>query len=212
MPSTVVHLGLAALIAAALLDDRFDGRALAVVLLAVAIPDLDTVLGLWWDGAHRAVLHNLWVVALPALALVLDTRLRRRSWLRGRWGDRGVRVAWVALVATLLAQIALDAFFNGANLLYPVHDAFIDLSGEVYVSNREGLVQTFVDLGDPEGAVRGTTEDVHYRTGVDPAPRGESDAGHERRFPIADDGMLFVVMASGYLVAGYRLLAGRSDR
>ncbi|MFW6448147.1 MAG: metal-dependent hydrolase [Halobacteriota archaeon] len=212
MPSTLVHLGLAALIATALLGDEFDGRALGIVLLVVALPDLDTVIGLWWAGAHRAVLHNLWVVVLPAVAVVWDTRLRRRSWLRRRWGDRGVHLAWVALVAVLLAQIAMDAFFNGVNLFYPIHDAFIDLSGEIYLSSRDGFVQTFVDLGEPDGAVRGSTDDVHYRTGVDPAPSGESDAGRERRFPLADDGMLFVVMASGYLVAGYRLLAGRSSR
>jgi len=55
--------------------------------------------------------------------------------------------------------------------------------------------------------VRGTTADVHYRTGVDPTPPGEpADADVERRFPIADNGQLFVVMLSGYLVAGYRLI------
>lgn len=212
MPSTLVHLGLAALIAAALLDERFDARALAVVWIVVAVPDLDTFLGLWWDGAHRSALHNVWIVVVPAGLVWWDTRLRERSFLRDRWGDAGVRVAGVSLAALLLAQIALDAFFNGVNLFYPIHDAFIDLSGEAYLSDREGIVQTFIDVGNPTESVRGTTDDVHYQTGVDPAPPGESDADVERRFPIAGNGPLFVVMLSGYLVAGYRLVGDRLGR
>ncbi len=209
MPSTLVHLGLAALIAAALLDERFDVRALAVVWIVVVVPEIDTFLGLWWDGAHRAVLHNVWVVVLPAVALWWDTRWRSRSTVHDRWGTDGIRLAWVSLVALLLAQIALDAFFNGVNLFYPVYNAFIDLSGEVYLSDQDGLVQTIIELEDPESVVRGDTDEVHYSTGVDPAPPGASDADAERIFPIAMDGPLLVVMACGYLVAGYRLVHDR---
>lgn len=212
MPSTLVHLGLAALIAAALLDERFDARGLAVVWVVLLVPEVDTFLGLWWEGAHRAVFHNLWVVIVPGLALWYDTRIRGASFVRDRWGDYGVRVGWVALVALALAGIAVDAFFNGVNLFYPVHDAFIDLSGEAYLSDRDGFVQTFIDLEEPSSSIRGSTGDVHYRTGVDPAPPGQSDAAAERRFPIAGDGPTFVVMATGYLVAGYRLLADRTSR
>lgn len=199
MPSLLVHLGLAALLAAALLSEHYDWRALLVVLVVVAVPDLDTVLGLWVDGAHRAVLHNVWVVLVPAAALAWDVHLRERSSVRGRWGDRGVRVAWVSLVALGLAHIALDAFFNGVNLFWPVHDAFYDLSGRLVYSTDRGLVQTFIDLGDPDSAVRGTTAEVHYRTGVDPGDHPE------REFHLMNRGDLLVVTVAGFAAAGYRL-------
>lgn len=198
MPSLVVHLGLAALLAAALLSTEFDRRALAIVLVAVCLPELDTFVGLVLEGTHRAALHNVWVVLVPAGALAWDLRLRERSWLRTRWGDRGVRIAWVSLFALLVAQIALDAFYNGVNLLWPVHDAFIDLSGELIYSSEDGLVQTFIDLED-DNTVRGTTNDTHYRTGVDP---GDHPV---REFYLINRGELLVVAVAGYLAAAIRL-------
>lgn len=209
MPSTLVHLGFACLVAAALLADDFDERALAVVLGVVLLPELDTFLGLWFAGAHRAYLHNVWVVLVPVALLLWDVRLRARSAVRGRWGRRGVRVAWVALLALAATQILLDAFYNGVNLLWPLHDAFVDLSGRAYLSDREGFVQTFIEVGDPERSVRGTTDDVHYRTGVDPAPPGESAADAERRFMLAETGPLFLLMVTGYVAAGIRLRRAR---
>lgn len=207
MPSTLVHLGLAALIATALLSDHFDWRALVIVFAVVAFPEIDTFLGLWFDGAHRAYLHNLWVVLIPAILLAWDTRRRERSFVRERWGDWGVRVGWVSLVSLLFAHILLDAFFNGVNLFWPVHDSFYDLSGRLIFSTERGLVQTFIELDDPTASVRGTTADTHYRTGVDPTSPGEpAEEDVERIFPLADNGTLFVVMVSGYLVAAIRLV------
>ncbi|MFW6152930.1 MAG: metal-dependent hydrolase [Halobacteriota archaeon] len=205
MPSTLVHLGLAALIAAALLDDHYDWRTLTVVLVLVALPELDTFLGLWLAGAHRTVLHNLWVVVIPGAVLLWDTRYRRRSGIRTRWGGRGVRVGWVSLVALLFSHILLDAFFNGVNLLWPVHDAFVDLSGELVYSTDRGFVQTFLEWDEPATSVRGSSGEVHYRTGVDPTPPGRSADGVERTFPIASEGTRFVVMLTGFVVAGIRL-------
>lgn len=50
MPSTLVHLALAGLIAGALLRREFDSRSLALVLVVTATPDLDSLVGLVIEG------------------------------------------------------------------------------------------------------------------------------------------------------------------
>lgn len=217
MPSTVVHVGLAALLGTALLSDYFDARSIFVVMAVAAMPDLDTFIGLWlMEGAHRTVLHNL---VVPGIALGLvwwDIRWRSTSFLRDRWGDYGVRVAWVSIFAGwIVAHVLLDAFWNGTNLFWPLYDQFIDLSGRVYLSNHEGLVQTFIALEvGPDGIRiaeehrRGGTGEMHYATGADPGPDAPADV--ERRFPIAESGELFVVAMAGYLAAAVRLWERRT--
>ncbi|NHN59547.1 MULTISPECIES: metal-dependent hydrolase [Halorussus] len=168
MPSTVVHVALAGLVGTALLAEHFDGKAVAVVMAAVALVDFDVFLGFWIEGAHRAAFHTLLLPALGGALLWADLRGRAlpsvqsrvgsgagsrslalvtdRSLVRSRWGARGVRVAWVTVVAVAFAGIGLDAFFNGANLLYPVHDRFYTFSGKVFYSTKEGFVQTLVHV------------------------------------------------------------------
>lgn len=212
MPSTVVHVGFAALIGTALLSKHFDGRAIFVVMAAAVFPDIDTFIGVWvMEGGHRTVLHN---VVFPSLALALvwwDVRWRSTSSIREWAGDYGVRVAWVSILGGwLVAHVLLDAFHNGVNLFWPLYDQFIDLSGQLYISNQEGLVQTFIALEYGEDGLRiaeehrrGATGEMHYRTGVDLGPDPEPDA--ERWFPIADTGELFLLAMTGYLAAAYRV-------
>lgn len=212
MPSTVVHVGLAALVGTALLSDHFDARAILVVMAAGAAADVDTFLGLWIPGGHRTILHNLVWPALAVAAVWWDIRWRDTSLIRSRWGERGVRVVWVSLVGGwVVSQVLLDAFFNGANLLWPLHDEFIDLSGHLLVSDQRGLVQTFIDIEwGPDGPAvgsehsRGTSRETHYYTGVDPGPDASPDT--ERWLPIVDSGPLFVVAMAGYLVMAVRLI------
>ena len=211
MPSTVVHVGLAALIGIALLDEHFDVKAIFVVMAVTALIDLDTLLGMVFEGTHRALFHNVFIVLAPLAVLYWDVRLREKSFVLSRWGEYGYRVGWVSLVALMFAHILLDAFYNGVNLFWPLHDQFYDLSGEVLISNQEGFVQTFVEFetGDDgtttvdEDTDRGTTNETHYRTGFDPGPDAEPDT--EREFPIAESGELFIVAVSGYVAAGYRI-------
>ena len=54
MPSTVVHVGLAGLVGAALLGDRFDTRAILFVMAATAIIDLDTLIGIYRRSRQSA--------------------------------------------------------------------------------------------------------------------------------------------------------------
>ncbi|UTF52329.1 metal-dependent hydrolase [Natronosalvus rutilus] len=219
MPSTVVHVGLAGLVGVALLADRFDTRAVLFVMAVTALVDLDTLLGIVVPGTHRAAFHNLWIVLLPALVLYWDWR-RDQSVVRSRWGAYGYRISWVTLVAVLFAHVLLDAFYNGANLFWPVHDRFFDLSGKFLLTDQRGFVQTFVELESSkagttisESTARGTTADTHYSTGFDPSRGSDPEPeGVERIFPIASSGELFVVTLVGYLTVGYRVLESRWRR
>lgn len=241
MPSTVVHVALAGLVGTALLAEHFDGKAVLVVMAATAFIDLDVFVGMVLQGTHRAAFHTLLLPGLAGALLWWDLRgrdlawVRSRQWtgtqslVRSRWGARGVRVAWVSIVAVTLAGIGPDVFFNGANLLYPVHDQFFDLSGKLLYSNQRGFVQTMVDLDvqsllesvtgtgseSGTGANGGastepaqTTENTHYRTGVDPS-RGDEPKNVERIFPIAMTGERALLSLTGYTVVGLRLWMDR---
>ena len=202
MPSTVVHVAFGALVATALLR-VFDARSLAAVCAFAALPDADTVLGLWVPGGHRALLHTALLPLLLGAAVAWDARRAGDSWLRSRFGERGPHVAGVGVVALAVGGIAPDLATNGVNLLYPVHDTFYAFDGELQLSNQRGVVQTFVELGGERAdSVVGTTEDVHYRTGVD-AERGSDPENVERLFPVVSSGMqLVVVAAAAVAVAG----------
>ncbi|WP_255192552.1 metal-dependent hydrolase [Natronobeatus ordinarius] len=209
MPSTVVHAGLALLLAAGLLKGAYDRRALAVLLVIVVAPEADTIAGLWMPGAHRALLHNLTIPIVVGIALYWDTRYREESWIRARWGPWGVRVAWVALFVHVFAHMLLDyAHLEGINVFFPVVDRFFRLEGELFYSTADGVVQTFVEIQrDPEtGAVAtdagetGTTADVHVANPVEPTADPVPDEPTDRRFPIAANGWELYMILSGLFV------------
>ena len=200
MPSTVVHLAVGAVVAAALLGDEFDRRSVAIVLAATAVPDIDTFAGLYLQGAHRALLHTLMLPVAAGVVLTYDTRVRTVSRLYDRWGPRGVRVAWVALAALLIGGILPDLMTNGVNAFYPFYDRFLTVDGELLLSNQRGVVQTFVDLSaEPER----TTENTHYWTGVDPT-RGKDPKNVERIFPVVRSGFQLLVIVLGAFTLGAR--------
>lgn len=212
MPSTLVHVAIGGLVGAALLTDQFDARAVAPVLAAAAFPDLDTFLAPLVVGAHRSLLHTLLLPAGLAAVLAYDTRTTRAgAWLsarsstfrpgrvRGRWGTRGVRLAWVGLASLLIGGIAPDLVTNGVNAFYPLHDAFYTVDGELVLSNHRGIVQTFVELS-PEPDAPSTGERT-YVTGVDPSA-GEEPENVERIFPVVTAGwQLLVVLTSACLLS-----------
>ncbi|WP_276301866.1 metal-dependent hydrolase [Halorussus lipolyticus] len=176
MPSTVVHVALAGLVGTALLAEYFDGKAVAVVMAATALVDFDVFLGFWIEGAHRAAFHTLLLPLLGGVLLWWDLHRRDRSRLRSRWGPRGVRVAWVSVVAVAFAGIGLDGFFNGANLLYPVHDRFYTFSGKVFYSTTEGFVQTLVTV-DVQALIDAVVPDPASTGGSDSAAAGGGGGG-----------------------------------
>jgi len=208
MPSTIVHLAFAGLLAAALLGDAYDRKAVAIVFLVVAIPDLDSFLALRYPPAHRTVLHNLVIPAAGAGLLWADTRIRGTSLVRERWGGRGVRVAWLALLAYAVAAVGLDLVDGVANLLWPLHDQFYKVDGKLELSNRRGIVQTFVetetDSGVPEPSSSGTTEDLQPTTGVEPSPGEEPETEPERIFPVFRAGWEVLLFLTGTAVTAAR--------
>lgn len=208
MASTLVHVALAALLAAALLGRALDWRAALVVLGATAFVDLDAFVGLVLEGTHRAALHSFVVPALAAALTYYDTRVREESAL-ARWRPDGGRVAWVAVVAVAVAGIGLDMAINGVNAFWPLHDQFYAVNGKALVSDQRGFVQTFVDLDLPSAQDGGetqprTTENTHYSTGVDPSEGAESEAV-ERIFPLVRSGWQLLLVVVGYGVLAVRL-------
>lgn len=209
MASTLVHVALAALLAAALLGRALDLRAAAVVLVATALVDLDAFLGLVVEGAHRSALHTFLLPALAAALVYYDTRIRADSLLE-RWRPDAARVAWVAVVALAVAGVALDMVVNGVNALWPLHDQFYTVDGRALLSDQRGLVQTFVELEPPEppddggGGQPSTTGNTHYSTGVDPS-RGEEPEDVERVFPLVRSGQQLLLVVVGYGALAVRL-------
>ncbi|USZ67703.1 metal-dependent hydrolase [Halorussus salilacus] len=228
MPSTLVHVALAGLVGTALLSDHFDSKSVLVVMGAVAFIDFDVFVGLVFPGTHRAAFHTLLLPLAVGALLAYDLRVRERSrsWIRARWGDRGVRIAWVSVFAVTVAGIGPDLFFNGANLFYPLHDRFYELSGHLIYSDQRGFVQTFVDVSfeflteesaertgeaaQSSGETVRTTENTHYKTGVDPS-RDEGPEDVERVFYIVTSGERLLVALTGYAVVGLRLWEERRD-
>ena len=212
MPSTLVHVAFAGLLAAALLGAAYDLRALLVVLAVTAVPDLDAFGAFLFAGAHRALLHTFLIPLAAAGVLLVDTRLRGESGLRARFGARGVRVAWVGVLAFAVAGIGFDFVTNGVNALYPLVDQFYVLNGKLELSTTEGLVQTFIEVpsegatasgGGSGGSVPapesvGTTENVTYTTAVDPEPADGVESGPvERVFPVVRSGWQLLVVLAG---------------
>ncbi|WP_137288233.1 metal-dependent hydrolase [Natronorubrum halophilum] len=215
MPSVAVHVALAGLLGTALLGDRFDAKAIFAVVFATACLDLDTLVGLYAPGAHRALFHNLWIVLVPAAFLLWDVTRRDSSFVLERWDAYGYRVIWVTLVTMLFAHVLLDAFYSGANLLWPLQDRFYDLSGKLIVSNQRGVVQTFVEFDSATGAISepttlGTTEDTYYSTGFNPTP-GEPSSDAERSFPVAETGEQLVLVVASFVTVAFRIVEDRRN-
>ena len=209
MPSTLVHVAVGGLVGAALLGRWFDSRSIAVVLVAAAVPDLDSFTSTLLPGSHRALLHTLLFPLVLGAVVLYDTRIREDSQIRGRWGFRGVVVAWVAIAALLGGGIFPDLFTNGVNVFYPVHDAFYSVTGKAELSSTRGFVQTFFEH-QTESAPP-TTENFHYSTAVDPTPGAEAE-NVERIAPLASSGLELMLVLLGGSVVGGRLLSERWRR
>lgn len=215
MAPTLVAAAVAALLAAALLGPAFDRRALAVVVLAGVLPDLDAALSLVVYGATNAALHTLLVPAIVAGLLHWDTTHRERSWLRERYGWRGIRIAWVALAAYVVAGIGLDLFSPaGANLLYPVHDRFYAVTGRLVYSTQDGLVQTYLEFEDGSLVIGspGTTANHHVESWINPMPGTGWESGVERRATFVENGWQTVVVVTSIAVLAIRGYGDRARR
>lgn len=213
MPPTLVNAAFGALLAAALLGPAFDRRAVAVVVTAAVVPDLDAVASLLLAGATNAALHNLFVPAIAAGVVHWDLAHREQSWLRSHYGWRGGRIAWVAIASLAVAGIGLDLFSSEAvNLLYPLHDRFYAIVGWFVISTQDGIVQTYVTL-DPATIVEihsaGTTADYHVPTWVNPAPGTDTPPDADRRLRVLESGWQAVVVAAATATLAIRFWGDR---
>ena len=217
MPSTVVHLAVAGMIAGTLLGDAFDWRSLLVVFAVVTFPDLDSFASLVSSVGHRAALHNVFVPLVAGAILYADLRRGDESYVRRRWGGRGIRVAWVSLLCFVIVGIGLDLVAGAANPLWPLHDQYYHVDGRIELSSQRGLVQTVVDWGtvaadggsDAGTKAVGTTKDLHLGTGVDPTKGPESD-DVDRIFPIVRAGWELVILVIGTIVTAARFRVDQS--
>ncbi|WP_092565479.1 hypothetical protein, partial [Halorubrum sp. SD626R] len=202
MAPSLVNAAFGALLAAALLGAAFDRRSVAVVVAIAVLPDLDAVASLAVPGATNALLHAVWLPLAAGVALYWDTRIGDDSRLRERAGRRGVRVAWVALAAFLVAGIGPDLFGGeGVNLLYPLHDAYYLVDGGLLFSTEDGVVQTFVTFGAGGPGVLpletlGTTESYAIASFANPDGRPGLSLGADRELDLVRAGWQLVVVAS----------------
>ncbi|PSP97140.1 hypothetical protein BRC89_12085 [Halobacteriales archaeon QS_4_70_19] len=217
MPPTVVHAALGVVLAAAVLGPAFDRRAGVVALLAGAAPDLDAAIGLLAvpgglpvpESTHGAVLHTLLLPGLAALALYVDGRRDRR--LADRLGPEDLRLAWVAVLVYAVAGIGLDLLnVATANPLWPLHDVFFAVVGQVMFTNQELFVQTYVGVGERGYAIylgqQGGTADFFVPSPLNPV-RGP-DGNSERVVDVVESGWQLLVLASAPVVGW---LAANSD-
>ncbi len=206
MPPTPVAVAVGVLIAVALLGPAFDRRSVAIVALAAAMPDLDAVFALIGPGDPNAVFHSAFIPIGAAALLCYDIRFREASWLAGRYGWRGIRIAWVALAAYAVAGIGLDVFSaEGVALLYPLSDRYYSIVGRLVLSTQEGIVQTYVTLGNGwlEVASPGTTETHTIETWL---------TGEKRRLRIVESGWQAVIVAAAAASLPAKWLVERADR
>lgn len=219
MAPSLVNAAFGALLAAALLGAAFDRRSVAVVVASAVLPDLDAVASLAVPGATNALLHAVWLPLLAGIALYWDTRVADASRLRDRAGRRGVRTAWVALAAFLVAGVGPDLFGGeGVNLLYPLHDAYYLVDGGLLFSTEDGIVQTFVAFGGQGPGILpletlGTTESYAIASFANPDGRPGLSLGADREFDLVRAGWQLVVVASAVASLSVRFRRkGRTDR
>jgi hypothetical protein len=214
-------MAFAGLLAAALLGEYFDRRAVAVVLAVTALPDLDAFVGLVSTVGHRTAGHTLVIPAVVAVLWAVDTRVREESLVRARWGEWGVAVGWMSILAVVVSGIGLDLVTGGVNPLWPIHDQLYRVTGRIELSSQRGIVQTFVDLspeapesgGGNAGPQRlGNSSEVFVSTGVDPTP-GDEPEQVERIFPVVRSGWQLLLLVTGTAVtAGKLAIVERGDR
>lgn len=210
MPPTLLNVAVGILIAVALLGAAFDRRSLMIVAGAAALPDVDVLFALVGPAGPNAVLHSVFVPIGVGALLYWDTRLREQSWVGDRYGWYGIRVAWVAIAAYAVAGIGLDAFSTeGVALLYPLTDRYYAIVGRLVLSTQEGIVQTYVSIGDGwfEIASPGTLETHAVETWVTAT---DGDGG--RRIGLLESGWQAVIVTTAIASIPAKYLVERRDR
>lgn len=203
MTPTLVNVAFGVLIGAALLGAAFDRRSLAIVAVAAALPDLDSLAGLVIEGGANSVLHAVWLPAIAFGGLYYDTQVRESSWLRETYGWWTVRVSWVALTVYVVAGIGADLFGSGGvNLFFPVYDQFMSVDGRFTVTllQEEGVPHSVAGLSSALPGI-----ETHGSTGEYAVDTWLAPTGEKRRLRIVDEGWQVVVVMTATVVGAIRL-------
>lgn len=199
MVSTIFHLSFGLLIGTALIENKFDIWAFLTVAIFSLLPDVDTFFNIWFLGAHRTYLHNLFIPVILSGLLYFDIR-RENSFIEKHW-ESGKKVLKVSIIALLVAGIGIDMFGSGVNLFYPVQDQFYDFSGKIEFGTKSGLVQTIFKLDDID---RGSTETMKY-TATHSKEKTPQKEEVNKIYLISANGVRFFFGIAGILIAGYRV-------
>ncbi len=212
MSSAIVHAAVGALIGRAVLGADLDEWALLAVVTATIFPDIDSFFAIWFPGAHRTVLHNIFIVMIPAFLLFYLTHIRDTDFFERHWGPEGERVLWTCIVALAFGQIGLDLVESGVNLFWPLYDQFFQLTGILVFSTQGGLEQTFV--GGGADLALGTTDDTYYTTPIDPADPVEEVDGAEIDIvlPVFSNGYELLLTALSILIVGQHIRRVRRQK
>jgi len=206
MPPTLLSVAVGILVSIALLGAAFDRRSLTVVGIAAAFPDVDAALSAFGVGATNATLHSIFVVLAAAGVLYYDTEQREESWLRSRYGWYGVRVAWVAIAAYAVAGIGVDLFSTeSVALFYPLSDRYYAIVGKFVLSTQEGVVQTYIQIGNGWLASPGTTASYHVDSWWVPEDG-------ERRLRLIESGWQAIIIVTAAAAIPAKRLVARGDR
>lgn len=200
MPPTLYNVALGVLVGLALLGAAFDRRSILVVAVAAALSDADAVVSLLVDGATNAAFHTVFIPLVVGTAVLWDTMFAEHSRIMDRFGWWGARTAWVALAAWVFAGILPDlASESGVNLFYPLHDQFYSVDGAFYYSTEDGIVQSYIGLGDDHLIAvdrLGTTAEHHVPSWINPTGERGLDLGADRRLSLVETGWQLVVVAT----------------
>ena len=212
MPPTLYNVALGVLLGLALLGAALDRRSLLIVAFAAGASDLDALVSLVIDGATNAVFHSVFLPAIVFVVLLWDTMFADRSWLIERYGWWGARTAWVVLAAYVVAGIVPDLLSEeGVNLLYPLVDQFYSVDGAFYYSTTDGIVQTYVGVGDDRLLAvdrLGTTADHHVPTWVNPTPGTGLRSDEPRTLTLVETGWQLVVVVTAIAATAVRWWGG----
>lgn len=180
MSSTVVHISFAIIIACSIIPiDKFSYKSLLLVVVPVAMLDLDALVFFIQEGLHRALLHNLIIPTIILFLILYDTIIRKESYIKNYYDEETVIIVSIAsYIAVVFAGIGIDFAANGVNLFWPIHDQFYTLEGQFVISSEEGIIQTFTDTffeSVNQGNAK-TTDNHVYSTPVNPAPNQPNES------------------------------------
>lgn len=196
MPSTVVHVSFALIIACALIpNNRFTIKSLLIVALPVMFLDSDAFFYIVEEGLHRALFHNIIIPSVIVAILLYDISIRDESYIGRKFNSsHAMSLIITSYTAVVIAGLGLDFADTGVNLFWPIHDQFYTLEGKFILSSENGIVQTFSEFGTEKD----TTDSVVYNTPINPSSSGENSG----TYPIAYKAwQLILIITSGILVS-----------